>query len=168
MPKATSKIDLLNQIESEHVKLEKTLSEVNDDQMNIPGACGEWAVKDILTHLFDWECRFRTWYAAGLRGEKPKTPDENFNWRELPALNHQIYLKHHARSLDDIRAEFARSYTLTLDILRNLPEDQLFAPGLYSWLGKWSLAQYATSATSSHYRWARTEIRKWLKGVNHG
>jgi hypothetical protein len=43
-------------------------------------------------------------------------------------------------------------------------EEDLFTPGRYAWTKQNLLAAYFASATSSHYVWAKKEIRKCLKG----
>jgi len=35
--------------------------------------------------------------------------------------------------------------------------------GRYMWTGKSTLGDFVASNTCSHYRWARTLIRKWAK-----
>ena len=55
------------------------------------------------------------------------------------------------------------SYHQIMEKIETLSEEALFTPGLYPWMNKNTLAAYFTSCTSSHYRWARAEIRKGLK-----
>ena len=164
MTKSTTKIELLKQIRVERERLEKTLSSVGDEQMEEPGVAGEWSVKDVLAHLFDWEQRFLGWYEAGLRGEVPHLPAPGFNWRQLPLLNQQIYEKYHAHPLSDVKIEFANSYQRILEKAQAIPEEEMFTRSLYAWMGpSWSLADFIAASTSSHYRWARTLIRRWTK-----
>jgi hypothetical protein len=51
-----------------------------------------------------------------------------------------------------------------LKAVEALSEEELFTPRLYPWTNKNALAAYFISATSSHYAWARKEVRKCLKG----
>jgi uncharacterized protein (TIGR03083 family) len=159
-----TKADLLKAMETERQKLDKVLAGVTDDQMLRPGTLGEWAIKDVLTHLIGWEQMFMGWLEAGRRGETPKLPAPGFNWAQLPALNNQIYQQHKDQSLAEIRAEFAASYECIGNALREAPEDELYTRQRYVWLGdKWTVGRYAESATSAHYRWAVKEIRKALR-----
>jgi hypothetical protein len=164
MAKPATKAELLEEIESEHQKLEKSLSMLSDEQMVQPGACGQWSVKDILAHLFSWEQMFLGWYETGLRGGVPKTPAPDLNWGQLPILNQRIYEKHRDRSLADVRAEFGSSYQRIGEAIQGMSEEELYTPERYTWLGKaWTLGQFAAASTSSHYRWAGTLIRKWAR-----
>jgi hypothetical protein len=101
-------------------------------EMAQPGAVGEWSVKDVLAHLFDWEQRFVGWYEAGRRGEVPPTPAPRMMWKELGRLNQQVFEKHRQRKLDDVLAEFDASYRRTLATVQAMPEDEMFQVGRYA------------------------------------
>lgn len=163
MPKPVTKTQLLTQSEKEYNALEQFLSALTPEQMLQPGALGEWSVKDVLAHLLEWQQMFFGWYEAGQRGEMPAMPAEGYKWSQLPALNQAIFLKHHDRSLDDILAQFRASHRQTLELIQTLTEEQLFIPGSFAWTRTNKLAAYIAANTSSHYHWARTEMRKGLK-----
>jgi hypothetical protein len=163
MPRPYNKQGLLTAAQDEHQALEQLIEPLTVEQMDELGVLGEWAVKDVLAHLIEWEQMVLGWYAAGLRGETPHLPAPGFNWGQLPALNQQIYEKHHNRTVEDILSQFRASYRQVIELVQGLSEDELFTTGRYAWAGKNALAAYLTSCTSSHYRWARTEMRKGLK-----
>jgi hypothetical protein len=50
-----------------------------------------------------------------------------------------------------------------MKVIDYIPEKELFTRSQYAWTKNNLLAAYFTSATSSHYRWARGEIRKKVK-----
>jgi hypothetical protein len=50
-----------------------------------------------------------------------------------------------------------------LKTVQGIEEQDLFTPGRYAWTGKNAAAAYFIGATSSHYVWARKEVRKCLK-----
>jgi hypothetical protein len=165
MARPQTKQELIEVILSEREKLLKALALLTDEQMTLSGACGEWRTQDILTHLVDWEQRVLGWYQAGLRGETPKTPDENYNWRQLPALNQTIYEKYYDLSPDEARKLFENSYEETLAAVRAMPEDDLFTPKRFAWTGKSLLRDYVNSCTAAHYRWARGLVRKFARSL---
>ena len=165
MPKQGSKQELIKVIEIEHRKLNDELGKLVDEQMEMPGACEKWSVKDILSHLADWEQRCLNWHQAGLRGEVPKIPDEHYNWRQLPALNHEIYLKYKDLSLAKVRKFFEDSFVEMMAMINSVSEEALFTPGYYQWTGKGLLRDYVDANTASHYRWASKLIRKFRKNL---
>jgi hypothetical protein len=163
MPRPTSKTDLLIAIEKERMNLENQLDTLSAEQMVTPGTVGEWSVKDVLAHLIEWEQMVLSWYAAGLRGETPELPAPGFKWNQTPALNQQIYEKHRERSLEDILEQFHESHQEILGMIKSLSNEVLFTSGQFPWTKKNTLGTYFVSATSSHYLWARKEIRKGMR-----
>jgi len=163
MPKPTTKSQLLAEIQKERDAPEEFLSTLSPEQMTQPGMLGEWSVKDVLAHLFEWEQMVLNWHAAGLRGQGPPIPADGFNWGQLPQLNQRIYEKHRDRALQDILKQFKATHRKMQKTLEGLSEKDLFTPGRYAWTKKLTLAAYITSCTSSHFRWARAGIRKGLK-----
>lgn len=163
MPRPTSKKDLLAAIEQERGALETYLETLTPAQMTEPDIVGEWSVKDVLAHLVEWEQMCLGWYEAGLRGETPPIPAPGFKWNQTPQLNQQIYEKHRDRPLDKVREHFHASHLEILAIIQELSNAKLFTAGHYTWTKKNTLGAYMVSATSSHYLWARKEIRKGFR-----
>ena len=162
--KRRDKIGILQSIETERQRLESNLSALNDEEMVKSGVIGDWSIKDILAHLVDWEQRFLGWYQAGLRGEVPETPAPGLTWNDLDELNLRIYEQNRERSLQSVIQEFNRSYNQVLETVKAIPEEDIFPVGRYAWTGKANLAGYILANTANHYRWAKTGIRKWLRG----
>ncbi|MBN1888745.1 MAG: ClbS/DfsB family four-helix bundle protein [Thermoflexales bacterium] len=163
MPRPTDKKQLLDAMQKEHQALEKLLSSLTSEQMTHVSPSLERSAKDVLAHLIEWEQMCLGWYQAGLRGEKPPLPAEGFNWAQLPALNQHIYEKHRDLPLEDVMKQFQASYQQILQTVQELSQEELFTPGHYSWTGKNAMAAYFIGSTSSHYVWAKKEVKKCLK-----
>jgi hypothetical protein len=163
MPKPKTKEELLQAIEVERTKLNKAFEELTKADMLQPGACEDWSVKDILAHLVDWEKRGLGWYRAGLRGEVPKLPDENYNWRQTPALNHAIYLTYKDLGLDQILEMYEGSFKETMAAVDVMTEEELFTKEVYAWTGTHTLGTFVNANTAAHYRWASKLIRTFAR-----
>ncbi|MDY7079609.1 MAG: ClbS/DfsB family four-helix bundle protein [Chloroflexota bacterium] len=163
MPRPASKLDLLAAIEKERGALEMLLETLTPEQMTEPGIVGEWSVKDVLAHLIEWEQMCLGWHAAGLRGETPELPAPGFKWNQTPQLNQHIYEKHRERPLDEVLEQFQASHREILEVIQGLSNEKLFTTGHFAWTKKNTLGTYMVSATSSHYLWARKEIRKGFR-----
>ncbi len=163
MPRPTSKNDLLAAIEKERGALETFLETLTPEQMTEPGIVGEWSTKDMLAHLIEWEQMVLGWHAAGLRGETPEIPAPGFKWNQTPQLNQHIYEKHRDRALDEVLEQFQASHLEILGVIQDLSNEKLFTAGHFAWTKKNTLGTYMVSATSSHYLWARKEIRKGFR-----
>jgi hypothetical protein len=157
------KENLLKRIQTERRRLEKNLASLSEEEMSITSVIGKWSVKDILAHLVDWERRFLGWYQAGLQGQVPQTPAPGMTWKDLDRLNQMIYEENKDRSLDSILVDFENSYHEVLETVRAIPEEDFYPVGRFAWTGKSNLATYILANTANHYRWAKTQIRKWMR-----
>src|SRR5688500_1185442 len=106
MPKPTTKNQIIEAAQKERAALEQFLAEITPKQMIQPNLIGKWAVKDVLAHLVEWEGMVMKWYEAGRNGKTPAVPSEEYNWSQLPQLNHAIYLKHRDKALPEILKMF--------------------------------------------------------------
>lgn len=167
MTRPQSKGELLDIIDIERTKLNDVLGELSKAQMEIPGACENWSVKDILSHLVDWEQRCLRWYMAGLLGEVPKTPDKVYNWHQLPALNQTIYEKHKDKSLEQVHQEYDSSFKEFMAEIEKMSEEALFLPQYFEWTGKGLLCEYVNANTANHYRWASKLICKFTRNLSN-
>jgi hypothetical protein len=163
MSKPATKAQLLTECQKEYDALEKLIEPLSVEQMTQPGAMGKWSVKDVLAHLYEWQQMFFGWYEAGLRGEVPATPGRGYKWNQLPALNHEIYRIYQPIPLEDIFEKFRAAHKQMMQLTQDLSEEDLFAPGCFAWMGKHNLATFINANAGSHYRWARTGLKKGIK-----
>ena len=157
--RAKTKAELLESIRGARQSLEKKFAGLTPEQMVWPGSMDHWSVKDILAHLVDWEQRFIGWYQAGLRGEVPQTPAPGYTWRELPRLNQAGYEQHKDDALEQVLERFQQSYWEILALVEGMTEGEIFDAKVYPWTGDSALLPWIAANTSSHYNWARRNIR---------
>lgn len=93
------------------------------------------------------------------RGEVPETPAPGMTWRDLPKLNQSVYERHKDETLAEVLAQYEKSYQETLALIEAMTEREIFEPGVYEWTGGSSLLSWIAANTSSHYNWARRNIR---------
>jgi hypothetical protein len=163
MPIPKTKQELLDAMESEFELLKKSFEGLSEKQMTTGVVCGRWSTKDVLSHLIEWKKMFLGWYKAGLRGENPKTPADDLKWNQTRELNERIYQKWKNEPLDLVLAELDGRYKEMLRLARKLSDKDLSTKNLYPWMRVWPLSRWIAANTSSHYRWARTRIRKFAK-----
>lgn len=154
---------IIESILTERRRLEKNLSLLSDEDMLEPNVIGKWSVKDIMAHLFDWEQRFLGWYNAGLRGEVPETPAPGLKWSELRILNQQVFERHRAKELQDVKSEFQSSYDTVLKTIKSIPEEDMLGQGRFEWTKRDTIAGFILANTANHYRWAKGRILRWMK-----
>jgi len=168
MPKPNNKEELLKDIHTEWEALDKFLASLTPEQMTQPGVIGDWSPKDVLAHLAEWQQMCMGWFNSGFGGETPHLPAEGFKWSQMPALNRKIFAEYQGLSLEKVNKFFRASHTQILEIIQSLSNDEIFKTGNFDWTKKNALSSYLIPCTSSHYRWARTEMRKNLKPRRKG
>ena len=167
MGKRLNKKQLLEEIASERKNLMDLIDTIPKRILTKRGMNQEgWAIKDVLTHLVDWESRFQNWYLLGKSGETPAVPDTEFTWGQVRSLNDKIFRSHRQKSLLQVLSELASVHKTTIQLIGQMSNAELTKPGYYEWTGKsWVLSDYARANTASHYRWARKKIKKWLNQI---
>lgn len=160
MPRPTTLSELLTRIDTEFDALLAEVGRIDSAGLVAPGACGEWSVKDLLSHLDAWHDLLLTWEDAGRAGRTVSIPAPGFTWKQTPALNEALWRRHRDDSLDDVLARLRASHARVRDIVAAYDEQDLFAKRRYPWTGSTSVASYAVSATTSHYDWASKLIRR--------
>lgn len=163
MPRPSSKQALLAAIDKERGALEKYIVTLSAEQMTETDIVGSWSAKDVLAHVAEWEHMCVGWYEAGLRGETAAMPAPGFKWNQTPLLNHQIYKKYRDWPLEEVMARFQATHRHILEVITSISNEKMFTPGHFAWTKKNTLGTYMVSATSSHYVWAKREIRKGFR-----
>ncbi len=164
MPRPLNKTQLFEVAKKEYRKLETFLSTLTPEQMTTAHP-PEWSVKDILAHLYEWQCMFFTWYETGLSGETPEVPAPGYKWNQLPALNQAIYERFHARPLDEVLSLLRTSQRKTEKFIEDVSDADLTTPGLYPWMNKNTLLAYLNSITAAHFVWALKECKKAIRAA---
>ena len=170
MGKRLNKKTLLEEIHFERAKLEAVIASLSPRQISKRGRNdADWSIKDVLTHLFDWEDRLIDWYEQGKTDSQPSLPGEGYKWSDIRKLNEQIRRKHQRKSVATVLERFAEVHDRTLQAIDGMNDGELTTIGHYPWTGKsWTLSDYLRANTASHYKWATVKIRKWLNAEAKG
>lgn len=162
MLEVKSKATILKRLQAERIKLEKTLSFLDPEEMSEAAVVGEWTVKDVLAHLAEWEAHMLTWVETARSGDPVEHPDPGLTWKQLNAFNQRIYEAHRHQPLDEVLGYFHTIHEQFITMVEVMPDKELLTSGIYPFLGRDSiygwLGQYA-----NHDRWGNTHIRKWFK-----
>lgn len=159
-----NKKELLDQIQAGYQQFNGLLTKLSQDQMTQRGVVGEWSVKDMLTHLTNWELYaiMRIQIAAhGLPLELRWTVEEEGEGYDRK--NEQIYAANREKPLAEVQADFQRTYQQMLDFVAALSEEDLFAVAGH--VGKqlgYPAWQLIAGNTYEHYGEHGESVREWL------
>ena len=117
--------------------LDLTLPTTNlpDKCWMMPGASGDWSLKDVWAHIADWMKETRRVMPMLIVGEQVAARIQTFN--------QEHYEKNRKLKLDVVRRRLERERKLMLALINRLPEEKLFGNRrVYTW---------ASYATFNHY-----------------
>jgi hypothetical protein len=173
-----NKDELVETIQVKHRQLERYLfyfeknsdgefvasdrSKFGDEEMQQPGVFSDWSLKDVLSHIIDWEERLLRWYQAGLDGQMPSDlPSPTLRWERIDTGDFPIPMDLLARSLHRLLNDFKNSFRRVVTTIASMSEKELFTAGTYEWTGGATCADYAALCTFRHYDWAKKLVRRW-------
>ena len=171
MSRPTTKQELLSAATTNYELLNSLILELKDKELLIPfDFSNNWNKKeahwqrdknlrDILIHLYEWHQLLLNFVFSNQNGDnKPFIPTP-YNWKTYKNLNVYFWKKHQNTSLEDAHEMFKNSHTEVMKLIESFSNDDLFAKGIFKWVGDSTLGSYFISNTSSHYNWAIKKIK---------
>lgn len=117
------KAELLDWLKAEYGQWQAFLDEIGPERMELPGACGEWTVKDLIAHHMVWQRRLNASMVAAQRGEPEPSPPWPAHLQKEDEINAWIYASNRDRSLQEIIDESELVFRHTLAVVEGLPDD---------------------------------------------
>jgi hypothetical protein len=123
-----------------------------DQYWTVPGAAGDWSLKDVWAHIADWMKETRRVLPMLLRDEKIPANIQRFNAEH--------YAKNRALTLDAARHRLEVERKRFLALVRRMPEEQLLDKRkIYAWVSYSTFNHYAEHIPSVT-RFARLAKRR--------
>lgn len=119
--------------------------------------------RDVITHVHAWHEMVAQWCREGDEGGSPQVPGGGHTWREIPAINDEIWERFKTTSYDDALDLFITSHNEAMSLIAAHTNEELYGKGAYAWTRTTTLGANFVSCTSSHYVWARKTLRAILK-----
>ena len=153
MEKAT----LLKTLTETRAAWEALLAQIDEEQMQKPGAAGKWSVKDVIAHVAWCESEIvpvlRTHVLAG----------SDF-WNLSEDEGNEITYQHNKdRPLHDIVNEERQAYTALLEVVQQLRDEDLNDPHCFKNMPQeWRPWQLIAGDSFKHYEDHMPSLRDWL------
>jgi hypothetical protein len=118
-----------------HLWVHKHLDGLTGDQMQVPGVCGFWSVKEIMAHLTSYE-----WVLSEVfRGFIDPGPTPNLD--QLTGMDGDTFNAvqvgmRQDKSVAEVVAEYDEAYNQAISLLPRLDEALLRRSGTLPWYGK--------------------------------
>lgn len=159
-----TRAELLEKIRLSRQELEDTLSGLTPEQMGRPVLPGGWSAKDALAHIAAWEGRMLHLIDLAVHNQAPEPGELVFSQEDIDQFNEKTFVQNRDHPLDDVQADFQRSYAQSMQVIAGLPDGELFGPCRHSWLEGQPLWRIVAANTYWHYPEHADEIERRLKG----
>ena len=133
---------------------ERLVAQAGPTRMELPGAAGDWSLKDVVAHLAAW----RWWSVARMEGAahntEPTPPwgsDLSEEGAGVDQINEQFHAAALARPVAEVLADSRATFDRLEAALMALPEADLFAPCRYPWLDGYRAADIVLGSAAHLY-----------------
>ena len=124
----------LDILEYGHQTIIASINDFSSEEMEKPGVCGVWSVKDIMAHLTSFEHLLLDVIDA-LKGNT-HTPTLERWLKDPQAFNEYEVDLRSQRHFDSILQEYEETYHQTIDTIIRVPTTTLRQTGTLAWYGK--------------------------------
>ena len=159
------KTELLDRIEREWSALQQAISQVTEQQMNVPDA-GGWSIKDNLAHLTVWEEFMRLHHLQNRPPHEVLQLDEQqFSQLDENGQNAVLYQRHKDRPVAAVLADLQRAHGQVLAELAKWSYADLMKPGYADDPEARPRINSVIGNTYEHYQEHRATIEKLINQI---
>ena len=149
-----NKEEFILKIKETHSEYSKVLEGLNAAQLIQPKTCGEWSVKDVISHI--------SWHERQMVGVIANRSLNGSPWWNLPLeeRNAAIFALNKDRATEDVLAESREIFTELMTQLETLSEEDLTtADNFKDMPSEWKPWEVIASNTFEHYPEHARDIR---------
>lgn len=114
---------LLDKIEAAWAAFQASYAGLTAEQMEQPGAAGDWSVKDILAHVTTWEQESLDQLPVIARGEKAGSYRQLYGG--IDAFNELMTERKRSLSLDEVLRQLEETHRRLVEYIGAAPDEQL-------------------------------------------
>lgn len=167
MSNAMTKSTLLAAMQAAREQWDAVLAEVGTDRMLAPVLHGGWSIKDTIGHVAYYECWLERWLEDAVRGKV--TIASHRDLLSVDERNAMVWNDNHRRPLADILAESKFMHDRLYQLVKLVPEADLFDPHVYEryitpfWNDARPLWKCIAGDSYEHYQEHTANIYRWLQ-----
>lgn len=157
-----NRTEMLKGLQEENREWERFLDQIDPADMEKPGVCGHWSIKDIISHLTGWRRRTVARLVAARHGETNTVPPWPAHLQTDDEINAWIYEKDRSLSLRQVLDESQQVFQQLLAAFEALPDAVYADPERYL---PWMEGQPLTAGEffAHFHEEHKPQIRAWLE-----
>lgn len=121
-------------LKSGHQTLHKAVEDLPKAAWEQPGACGDWSIKDIITHLASFEAVLLD-ILRQLTDQDAATPTLDRFFADVSGFNEKEVQARQAQSVASVLGEYNENYAEVMRLIEHIPPDRLLQNGVLAWYG---------------------------------
>jgi hypothetical protein len=146
---------ILAALREEFGRWEELLAGMSEEEIIARGLPSDLSVKDVVGHLRAWQQRSIARLEAAVNDEEPSLPD----WPEgldpeadedLEGINAWIHDTYKDQPWEQVYRDWREGFLRLVELAEGIPEEALFQPGRYRWLGDYRLADVVGGSYEHH------------------
>jgi uncharacterized damage-inducible protein DinB len=158
MVEPTQKRSFLTRILKARKAWDESIAGLTREEMVIPDFCAIWSVKDVIAHI--------AWYDRAMVEmlEAKELADSPYWKMTLDERNAVIFEENKDRRLDDVVQEATDLFTMLVELLEGLTDDDLNDPRCFPGMPlEWRPWQVLASNTCEHYEAHLCKGKTWCE-----
>ncbi len=173
MGRPTTKADLIETANTNYQELNAFILSLTEKELTTPFEFGQekkeahWQrdknLRDILVHLYEWHQLLLHWVRSNQEGKNQSFLPKPYNWKNYGELNVVFWKKHQDTDLEEAKELLRQSHQEVMELAETFSDEELFAKGVFPWVGSSTLGSYFVSNTGSHYNWAIKKLKAHRK-----
>ncbi len=173
MGRPTTKADLIETANTNYQELNAFILSLTEKELTTPFEFGQekkeahWQrdknLRDILVHLYEWHQLLLHWVRSNQEGKNQSFLPKPYNWKNYGELNVVFWKKHQDTDLEEAKELLRQSHQEVMELAETFSNEELFAKGVFPWVGSSTLGSYFVSNTGSHYNWAIKKLKAHRK-----
>ena len=173
MGRPTTKADLIETANTNYQELNAFILSLTEKELTTPFEFGQekkeahWQrdknLRDILVHLYEWHQLLLHWVRSNQEGKNQSFLPKPYNWKNYGELNVVFWKKHQDTDLEEAKELLRQSHQEVMELAETFSDEELFAKGVFPWVGSSTLGSYFVSNPGSHYNWAIKKLKAHRK-----
>jgi hypothetical protein len=151
--------EILDALEDGREKFLDAIEGLPDEAMRESGVCGDWSMKDLLSHLSRWEAELVKLLWEASQGDQPDTV--HFGKTSIDEMNAIWHKDSAGRPLERVMEDFIAVRKQTNRRVQAFSDEDLNDPQHFAWQRSEPLWKWVASDSFGHEEEHLAQVQEW-------